>query len=185
MKSAKLTYFVHGTTTDNENGISTGWNQGSLSKLGIEQSIKLKALVKARFDVAFCSDLKRAVDSASLTFGESVRIVQDKRIRECNYGDLNGAKSEVVEPLSFKSISNPFSKGESYTDVEKRVRGFLEDVLNNYLGKHVAVVGHKAPQLALEVILNGKTWEQAMQEDWRLKRPPEWRAGWEFRIGRP
>lgn len=26
--SVKITYFVHGTTTDNENGIATGWAPG-------------------------------------------------------------------------------------------------------------------------------------------------------------
>lgn len=30
----KITYFVHGTTTDNEKHIVTGWAQGKLSKLG-------------------------------------------------------------------------------------------------------------------------------------------------------
>ena len=34
----KLTYFVHGTTIDNEQHIATGWAQGELSELGIEQA---------------------------------------------------------------------------------------------------------------------------------------------------
>ena len=39
---------------------------------------------------------------------------------------------------------------------------------------------HHAPQLALEVILNGKTWQQAFAEDWRpLKK---WQPGWEYEI---
>ena len=78
----KITYFVHGTTTDNENGISTGWNQGDLSELGKRQSMELKNLIKGeKFDVVFSSDLERAVDSANLAFG---RCIQDKGLRECN-----------------------------------------------------------------------------------------------------
>ena len=177
--SVRIAYFVHGTTTDNENGISTGWNQGELSKLGIEQSIKLKSQTKdKKFDVVFCSDLKRAIDSAELTFGKSVPIIKDKRLRECNYGDLNGSKSDIVEPLSEKSIDNPFPKGESYKDVEKRTGNFLKFLFEKYNGKSVAVVAHKAPQLALDVIVKHKTWKQAFDEDWRKTK--SWKPGWDY-----
>ena len=60
-----LTYFVHGTTTDNEKDLATGWQPGELSDLGIKQSKELGDLVSEKdFSVVFCSDLKRAVDSA-------------------------------------------------------------------------------------------------------------------------
>jgi len=36
--SVKITYFVHGTTTDNENHISSGWFDVELSELGVQQS---------------------------------------------------------------------------------------------------------------------------------------------------
>ena len=37
----KITYFVHGTTTDNEKDLATGWNNGKLSKLGMKQAKEL------------------------------------------------------------------------------------------------------------------------------------------------
>ena len=40
----KITYFVHGTTTDNIEHKSTGWLQGELSEKGIQQSIILKLM---------------------------------------------------------------------------------------------------------------------------------------------
>ena len=86
-----ITYFVHGTTTDNEQHLGTGWLPGELSALGIEQSKKLREQVSdERFDVVFCSDLKRAVDSAKFAFEGTYEIIPDNRLRECNYGDLNG-----------------------------------------------------------------------------------------------
>lgn len=179
MKPVQITYFVHGTTTDNEKDISTGWAPGELSKKGIEQSKELLSQLKGKkFDIVFCSDLKRAVDSAKLTWGYSIPIVQDKRLRECNYGDLTQHQSGEME--SFDCINNRFPNGESYPDVEKRMRSFLGDLKKNHVGKKVAIVAHKAPQLALDVILEGKTWEQAMQEDWRLKNPKEWKPGWDY-----
>ena len=174
-----ITYFVHGTTTDNENKIATGWNHGKLSELGRQQSIRLKEQIKnEEYDIVFCSDLKRAADSAKLTFQDTIQIIQDKRLRECNYGDLNGADETAVE--SYDAVNIKFPNGESYKDVEKRIRSFLKNLLDKYPGKHVAIVAHKAPQLALDVVINGKSWEQAIAEDWRKKEPPEWRPGWVY-----
>jgi len=57
--AVKITYFVHGTTTDNEKGLATGWLPGELSAKGAEQSKKLREQVDGqKFDVVFCSDLK-------------------------------------------------------------------------------------------------------------------------------
>jgi len=153
----KITYFVHGTTTDNERGISSGWNDVGLSKLGVKQSIDLKDQIKdKKFDVVFCSNLKRAVDSAKLTFGNEVKIIPDKRLRECNYGKYNAKPSSIVEPMQEEKITERFPEGESYEDVKARIIDFLEFLKKNYNGKHVAIVAHKAPQLALDVILRTK-----------------------------
>ena len=98
--ATKITYFVHGTTTDNEENISSGWFDVELSELGIQQSKDLAGLTKDKqFDVVFCSDLKRAVDSANLAWGDKYKIIQDERLRECNYGDYNAKSSDEVEPL--------------------------------------------------------------------------------------
>jgi len=178
-----ITYFVHGTTKDNEQELASGWADTELSELGKEQSAELKKLIRnKKFDVVFCSDLKRAIDSAKLAFG-STRIIQDKRLRECNYGDLTRADSKKVESLTLSHVDKPFPNGESYRDVEKRVKSFLNDLLKKYSGKNVAIVAHRGPQLALDVLLKGKTWEQAIKEDWRLKKPSEWRPGWKYKLG--
>ena len=93
----KITYFVHGTTLDNIEHKSTGWLPGELSEKGIEQSQALKNQVNINeFDVVFCSDLKRAIDSAKYTFEGLKQIIQDERLRECNYGDLNGKDSSLL-----------------------------------------------------------------------------------------
>lgn len=174
-----ITYFVHGTTTDNEKGISSGWSDVELSELGKKQSVELKQHVKnKKFDVVFCSDLKRAFGSATLTFGGEVPIIQDVRLRECNYGEYNGKPAEIVEPLQEKHVEVPFEGGESYEDVKNRIEEFLKFLKKEYQGKHVAIVAHKAPQLALDVLLKNKTWQQAFAEDWRKTK--SWQPGWEY-----
>ena len=177
----KITYFVHATTTDNEKEISSGWFDVELSELGIKQSIELKDLVKDKhFDVVFCSDLKRAVHSAKLTFEGDVEIIQDERLRECNYGEYNAQPSEVVEPMQEINIKKRFPDGESYEDVKARISDFLNYLKKNYDDKSVAIVAHKAPQLALDVLVEGKSWEKAFEDDWRKKKA--WQPGWNYNI---
>lgn len=174
-----ITYFVHGTTTDNEKEISSGWSDVKLSDLGIEQVTNLKDKADlTKFDVVFCSDLIRAVTSARLAFSGLAPIIEDRRLRECNYGIYNGKDSSIVEPLQEKMITEKFPEGESYEDVKSRIKDFLEYLKLNYDGKKVAIMAHKAPQLALDVLLKGKTWEQAFSEDWRKTK--SWKPGWEY-----
>ena len=176
----KITYFVHGTTTDNEREISSGWSDVELSELGIKQSINLKEQTKdQKFDVVFCSDLQRAHNSAKLAWEGIYPIIPDARLRECNYGELNGASSAIVEPMQEEEcITNKFPEGESYEDVKARIADFLEFLKKNYDGKSVAIVAHKAPQLSLDVLIKGKTWRQALKEDWRKTKA--WKPGWEY-----
>ena len=175
----KITYFVHGTTTDNERDISSGWSDAGLSELGRKQSAELKEQTKGRvFDVVFCSDLKRAIESAKLTWEGITPIIPDRRLRECNYGNYNSKPSSVVEPMQENMVWDKFPNGESYEDVKARIADFLQFLKQNYDGKSVAIVAHKAPQLALEVLLKGKSWEQAFAEDWR--KTHSWQPGWEY-----
>ncbi len=104
--AVKIIYFVHGTTTDNINHKSTGWLHGKLSEKGIEQSIRLREQIDLNeIDLVISSDLKRAIDSAKYTFKDSKVILHDKRIRECNYGDLNGENTTLALEVITKNIS--------------------------------------------------------------------------------
>lgn len=173
----KITYFVHSITTDNEKGIATGWLQSELSEEGIRRVKQLPSLIyDDSFEVVYPSDLHRAIQSAEIAFGQTHKIITDKRLREANFGDLDGT------PKSFKKnmkqhIEVPYPNGESYKDVEARIRDFLEEKKASG-AEHIAIVGHEATQLALEVICSGKTWEQTIDEDWRPTQA--WQPGWMY-----
>ncbi len=174
----KIEYFVHGTTFDNATGKCSGWRQVELTELGRDRAINLGIMRKdLHLDVVFTSDLIRAIDSANLAF-PSVKHIQDKRLRECNYGDLDGKEKELI--IYEEHIDTPFPNGESLKDVEKRVAEFIEFIKKNYKGKTIGIVAHRAPQLALEVLTKGISFEEAIQNDWRKN--GEWQPGWEYII---
>lgn len=179
--SVKITYFVHGTTTDNEQGLATGWAPGVLSQLGLKQAKELGSLVADKdFDIIFCSDLQRAIDSAHLAFGEKYEIIEDDRLRECNYGDQTEKLAKDFKSNMKTYVNTPFPNGESYIDVGTRIVSFLDFLKEHYDGKHIAIVGHQGPQLALDVVAKRKSWEQAIDEDWRKQHA--WQPGWEYII---
>ena len=172
-----ITYFAHGTTIDNEQGISSGWSDVDLSELGKKQSTELRDQIKEKFDVVFTSDLRRAKNTAKLAFPD-LKIIEDKRLRECDYGLLTGSMEE--ETNYEEHITKPFPNGESMKDVETRIKEFLDYLKKNYFGKHIAIVAHKAPQLAMDVLLKGLSWKQAIKDDWRLKK--QWQPGWQYTL---
>ena len=105
----RITYFTHSTTTDNERGIATGWQPGELSPRGREQATSLATqLASTPFDAVYTSDQQRAFESAKLFFGESYEVVQDARLRECNYGDFTGRPASEFMPRLVDYIEAPF-----------------------------------------------------------------------------
>ena len=174
----KIIYFVHGTTTDNAEKLCSGWKEAMLNDLGKEQAKNLGNVSRERkdnFDIIFTSDLKRAIESSNIAFPDINKII-DKRLRECNYGDLDGKHKSLV--MYEKHIDNSFPNGESLKDVENRMREFIEYLKENYKGKTIGIVAHRAPQLALEVITKGITWEEAINNDWR--KTGDWQPGWVY-----
>ena len=132
--AVRVIFFVHGTTTDNAEHKSTGWIPGELTEKGIQQSLDLKEQINLdEIDLVISSDLKRAIDSADYTFKGLEEIYHDERIRECNYGDLNGKDASLV--VYENHITEPFPNGESLKDVENRVRDFCNYLKENFDGK--------------------------------------------------
>lgn len=179
-KGMKITYFVHSITTDNKAGLATGWLPGELSPEGVRRAKGLADELQSRqFDAVFCSDLQRAMDSAELFFNGKFPVFIDWRLRECNYGELDGTpQREFKKDREQEYIDTPYAGGESYRDVEKRLRSFVSDATTLYGDGHIAIVAHQAPQLALDVILKGQTWQEAIEVDWR--KTGAWQAGWEY-----
>lgn len=173
-----LIYFVHGTTYDNASKKCSGWKQVELNDLGKEQAKNLGTVnASVKFDIIFTSDLIRAIDSANIAFPDVPKI-QDKRLRECNYGLLDGEDKKLI--VYEDHIDIPFPNGESLKDVENRVRDFISYLQENYQGKTIGIVSHRAPQLAFEVITKNITWEEANKNDWR--KTGAWQPGWKYNI---
>jgi broad specificity phosphatase PhoE len=96
----EIVYETHATSTDNEAGIATGWLDGELSATGRRQGLELgERRCRTGLAVVFTSDLARTVQTAEFAFaGSDLPIHRDQRLRECNYGRLNGTAARRRRP---------------------------------------------------------------------------------------
>lgn len=132
--------FRHGQTTFNRDKRFTGWLDAKLTPLGIKHArIIAQKLKNKKFEIAFYTDLSRSKDTLKevLKFHpECGKLVKDNRMIERNYGKLNGKYHyEIVKNYGqekfdkwHRGLYERPPKGESFADVEKRVKLFVKDL---------------------------------------------------------
>ena len=176
--AVQLVYETHATTTDNEAGIATGWLPGVLSDAGRRGARELGR--RRRGDgvsVVYVSDLARAVETAEIAFaGSGIPVRQDPRLRECNYGELNGAPVSRLAAERAAHIDTPWPGGQSYREVVHATEGFLRDLVAEWDGHRVVVIAHSANRWALQHLLGGAALELLVTA------PFAWQEGWEYTL---
>ena len=176
--ATEIVFETHSLTDDNDAGRATGWHGGRLSARGRVLAAELGA--RRRNDgirTVFTSDLARAWETTRIAFaGSSIPVLADWRLRECDYGDWNGASSAKVHGDRSRHFDAPYPGGESWRDAIRRVGLFLDDVPLRWGNTRVLVIGHVATRWAFEHLLNGVPLEHLAAAEFA------WREGWEFRL---
>ena len=180
--AVEIIYETHAASTDNEASMATGWLPGTLSALGREQAAALGARHRNhQLAAIFVSDLTRAVETADIAFGSTgIPIRQDARLRECDYGLLNGMPVARLAAERSRRIDEPYPEGQSYRQVVAQTQAFLRDLAANWDGCRVVIIAHSANRWALEHLLHGVALEDlvdapfAWQEGWRFTLPHGW-----------
>jgi 2,3-bisphosphoglycerate-dependent phosphoglycerate mutase len=133
--------------------VFSGWRDSKLTPMGKTQAKALNAELKnKKIDVCITSDLSRSIDTGKLALkGMNVKFEEDTRIRERNYGDLNGySKSKLLAEDPVKAVKYrrffdfPPPGGESMKMVKNRVDDFCDELLKRIrkTGENVAISCH-------------------------------------------
>jgi len=146
-----LSMVRHGQSAWNLEGRLTGSTDIELTDLGRAQARKLgEHLVDRRFDSIVSSDLKRAVETARLAYGEPVR---DPRLRELHFGELEGAIWQELEPRWFDALRAfgdlTMPGGESMATFSARVHEALDGFGP---GEHLVVAHGGVLRVALRAV---------------------------------
>lgn len=172
-----IVFETHSLTEDNEAGRATGWLGGRLSVDGRRLAAELGARHPAGLAAVFSSDLARARETVEIGFpAPGLPVLFDWRLRECDYGELNGAPAGEVHADRSAFLHTPYPGGESWEQATERVRWFLDDLRRRWDGARVLVVGHVATRLGLEHWLRGTPLSALLTADF------DWQAGWEYRL---
>jgi 2,3-bisphosphoglycerate-dependent phosphoglycerate mutase len=174
----QVVYETHSLTEDNEAGRATGWLPGRLSAAGRDLAAELGSRRRADgLAAVFCSDLARSVQTAELAFdGTGIPVLLDWRLRECDYGSLNGMPAADVHADRARYLDLPYPGGESWRRATDRVGRFVADLPLRWSGRRVLVIGHVATRWGLEVALLGAPLEELINRDFG------WQPGWEYVI---
>ncbi|MEU8945753.1 histidine phosphatase family protein [Streptomyces sp. NPDC048489] len=176
--AVEIIYETHSTTTDNEAGIATGWLPGRLSQQGRRQARELGERRRTGGIAAvFTSDLRRAVETGRIAFPDGrPPLHQDSRLRECDYGELNGGPVHLVAAQRVRRIDEPFPGGQSYRQVVAATDAFLHDLARHWDGRRILLIAHSANRWALDCLLTGAPLHDLLQD------PPGWRPGWNYTL---
>ena len=174
----EVVFETHSWSEDNDRGIATGWLGGSLSANGRVLAAELGNRRRADCIAAvFSSDLSRAVETATIAFGNSsIPVLLDWRLRECDYGERNGSPASEIHRDRRNHLDRPYPGGESWSDAVTRVGRFLDDLPLRWDGARVLVIGHVATRWAFDHLIDGRSLDSLIDADF------DWREGWEYRL---
>ncbi len=177
-RSMTLTFKTHAASIDNERSIASGQFDVELSSLGHTQAVELGARYENEdLHVVVCSDLQRSWRTAEIAFADrGLLIVQDARLRECDYGAWTKRSRNEIDAERVTRIIQPFPDGESYAQVAARTRELLNDVLRDWTDKRLMIIGHRATWYSLEHLVNGRDLREAVSASWR------WQPGWVYSL---
>jgi alpha-ribazole phosphatase/probable phosphoglycerate mutase len=176
--AVQLIYETHSISVDNERRIATGWLPGELSENGRQLAVELgRRWQHTDLAAVYTSDLRRAVHTAEIAFaGRDLRLIKDSRLRECNYGALNGMPVARLEQERAQHIDTPFPDGQSYRQVLDQTRSFLNDISKSHEDQTILLISHSANRWALQCLLEGATLEALVDA------PFDWQPGWHFMV---
>ncbi len=151
-KSVSVILLRHGESTWNAKNIWQGQSNPELTEKGINQARKLAESLKSeKIDLAFSSDLIRAVQTA-LIICDELKLgtpIKEKKLRERAFSSLEGKSISEISRILGKKVDSTFlldhdvsPYSETIEDFDARVFSFFREVSERYQGKSVLVVAH-------------------------------------------
>ena len=142
----------HGETQWNIERKLQGQENSDLTKLGIKQTeLVARSLKNEHFDICISSDLPRCIKTSDIILKDrDIRIVYESRLRERNFGHLQGMTKEkikdcypyVYEKLNTGNINFEVPNGESMSEFFSRVDQGLDFIINNFQQKNILIITH-------------------------------------------
>ncbi len=145
-----------------------------LDEVGIKQAILAGEKLKDfNIDLIFSSPVLRTKQTAEIVANilGITTICFDKRLRDMNWGVFaGGPKQRVYEYYSERDLMyDAPEKGESWSELQKRVVSVIKDIEGEYKNKNVLIVSHGDPILLLKAFYNKWGLDEILKEKKNIK----------------
>ena len=164
----------HGETEWNDEGRVQGHSDVGLSEGGRQQSRAVaRRLAYALINVAYSSDLRRAIETARIVLGErGVPLHTTPQLREYHKGVFEGLTAEdtkarypeLYDASPVKDLDFAPPGGESTRQVSARLAAFVADLKKRHQDETLLVVGHGGSLRAAIVALL----DLPLEANWRF-----------------
>ncbi|MDP3991008.1 MAG: class I tRNA ligase family protein [Candidatus Nealsonbacteria bacterium] len=157
-------YFLrHGESLKNIKKVNSCWPETikyPLTKKGKKQIEKAaKELKNKKIDLIFSSDLLRTKQTAEIIAKElKAKVIYDQSLRDYNVGIFNNQSPKKIWEYVVENNNIFYKKaprGESWTDLKKRMFQFIKKVDKKYSDKNILIISHEGPLSLLEASLKG------------------------------
>ena len=147
----KIYVLRHGETALNAKGVMQGWLDEPLNQNGRDLAVATgRAMRGIRFDACISSPLVRAKETVEIILRESgneLPVSVDDRIREINFGDLEGKTFREMGEAGELFYTDPFRltgfpNGETIRDLCRRTQAFLRELIGKDDGKTYLIGTH-------------------------------------------
>jgi len=153
-----MIYLVrHGQTDWNIEKKTQGHTDIPLNDNGKQQALTLSEKLKyLKIDKIYSSDLLRSKETAQIINSSfNLEIILDKRLREINYGDLEGIPRTELNEEVWEIFNKTPEKlhAEPIIEVYNRIKSFFEEIEND---KNILIVAHGGALRVIMYYINNK-----------------------------
>ena len=173
----KVFFMRHGETEWNQLRKQQGQKGSPLNEKGHMQAKKLARIIKTlRVNFLFTSPLERAMQTANIVSQHTqLKPRVDSRLMECSFGVCEGLTRTDIDhqyPNLWANYERSkwtfrWPNGESYADVDERVRNFISDCLLSENNNTIGIIAHETTNK----VLLGRLLDLSRQEIVRLRQP--------------
>lgn len=149
----KFIFVRHGKTHFNEINLTQGWCDSPLSQLGVKQVENMSLQLKDYcINKAYTSPLGRAIETSEIILqSHNIAPVYDNRLKEVNFGILEGINTQFVRELHVESSDwmdtlemdyRPYTGEDLHSVITRQLEAIDDIVENSQEDDIILIVGH-------------------------------------------
>ena len=175
MRHGEATHMIENVMSSTE-AVSSKHHLTEKGKEEVNVSVEKMILENNIPDIIYSSPITRTKETSEIVkniikekTGKDIEIIFDERLKEEQYGDLDGQGNDVF--IAFREglteeekLSKRFPNGENLYDIRNRIGDFIYDIDSKNKDKNILLISHKCPINAIYHVSHGHDVRQIIKK---------------------